>query len=99
MVDLEGDPRKHREGAGEKGVLLSRLLLWATGLSPAKESLKEHNSEISHRGQGSWSTYLLTPSPHYLRDTPGAVSSLAFLACPAWTETATVARKSPQAET
>ena len=67
MIDLEGDPRKHREGARKRGCAEEKVIAGATGFSPAKDSLKDcvgHNSELSTKGQGSWRIYLSALSPH-----------------------------------
>lgn len=46
VIDLEGDPRKHKEEARKRGNVEEKVIAVATGFSPAKDSLKvcvEHN--------------------------------------------------------
>lgn len=101
MIDLEGDPRKHREGARKRGCAEEKVIAGATGFSPAKDSLKDcvgHNSELSHQGARKLA-YLSVSSQSSLRVTHEGISSPELLVCPAWTETLlTMARESPQAE-
>lgn len=66
VIDLEGDPRKHREGARKRGYAEEKVIAVATGFSPAKDSLKdcvEHNPEPSHQGARKLG-YLSALSPH-----------------------------------
>lgn len=101
VIDLEGDPRKHREGARKRGYAEEKVIAVATGFSPAKDSLKdcvEHNPEPSHQGARKLG-YLSVSSQSSLRVTHEGISSPELLVCPAWTETVlTMARESPQAE-
>lgn len=90
VIDLEGDPRKHREGARKRGYV-EEVIAVATGFSSAKDSLKdcvEHNSELSHQGARKLG-YLSVSSQSSLRVTHEGIRSPELLVCPAWTETAT----------
>lgn len=101
VIDLEGDPRKHREEARKRGNVEEKVIAVATGFSPAKDSLKdcvEHNSELSHQGARKLG-YLSVSSQSSLRVTHEGISSPELLVCPAWTETTTYQRKSLGRET